>query len=140
MRQVRVLVIDDDEPITALVKKVLEATGRFRVRAETRSPDAMKSIRAFQPDIILLDLLMPDPDGRTIASALQSQPVFASVPVIFLTGAIQRGGPADGNRTASGRRLIAKPVDPDRLISTIDGELDRGASPHAAAPESGGRA
>jgi CheY-like chemotaxis protein len=67
----RILVVDDEPSITRLLKLNLEETNRYVVRTENDAKAALASAEVFQPDLILLDVMMPDLDGGQLASRLQ---------------------------------------------------------------------
>jgi CheY-like chemotaxis protein len=115
-----VLVVDDSALIRQLVQLVLGAEGWRTVAAESGS-EAVPLAITEQPDAILLDVLMPDPDGPQTLTELRSNPISANIPVIFLTGS---AGEDHARLTAMGADgVIAKPFDPHALAASIAGEL-----------------
>ena len=120
-RQKRILMVDDEESFARMTKRSLEATGVYEVEIVHRAKQAIAVARAFKPDIILLDVMMPDGDGGEVASEMAADPRLAKVPVLFLTAVVK--GSEVGQRGAGfigGRFYIAKPVDADRLIGLIE--------------------
>ena len=83
----RILVVDDEASITRLLKLNLEATDHYVVRTENDARAALAAAEEFQPDLILLDVLMPELDGGQLASRLQASPKLECVPIVFLTAA-----------------------------------------------------
>ncbi|MDH3939252.1 MAG: response regulator, partial [candidate division Zixibacteria bacterium] len=81
----RVLVIDDEPEITEIVETFLMESG-YQVAVENSPNDAVQKARAFKPDVILLDIMMPGVDGYDICQQLKGEPQFADTPIIFLTG------------------------------------------------------
>lgn len=81
----RILLIDDDPTIRALVSASLGATSDWTIATAPSGPDGIESARAQVPDAILLDLMMPDMDGTATLKHLRSQSTTARVPVIILT-------------------------------------------------------
>jgi DNA-binding response OmpR family regulator len=97
--QSKILVIDD-EPINAeLLATVLADSGYTNVKAITDSRIALDLCRSFEPDLVLLDLMMPFVDGFAILEALGSQPPWGCLPVMVLT--------ADENEETRVRALIS---------------------------------
>ena len=80
----RVLVIDDDLPILEAIGDLLRSEG-YDVRQEPESVRAVQSAREFEPDIVLLDLMMPGADGVTVARKLKHEPGTQEVPVVLMT-------------------------------------------------------
>lgn len=117
----RILMVDDEESFARMTKRNLEATGAYEVETVHRAKQAVAAAQEFNPDLILLDVMMPDGDGGEVASALAADAGLESIPVLFLTAAIK--GSEVGQRGAGyigGRFYIAKPVDADRLIRLIE--------------------
>src|SRR5689334_15994862 len=83
----RILVVDDEPSITRLLKLNLEQTNDYVVRAEIDSERAIAAAEEFQPDLILLDVMMPGLDGGELASRFQANPKLKRVPIVFLTAA-----------------------------------------------------
>src|SRR5262249_33792659 len=97
MLKKRLLLVDDEEAFGRLLKLNLEETGSYEVNVETDGTNAVATARAFQPDLILLDVVMPDTDGGTIGAAILADRELQNVPIIYLTAAISRkelGGPS----------------------------------------------
>ncbi|MEO8351499.1 MAG: response regulator [Chthoniobacteraceae bacterium] len=124
MNPKRILVIDDDEGLTGMVKLNLEATGDYEVRVENHSLQALETAREFRPDLILLDYVMPDLDGGDVTASLQNDPFLRSIPVIMVTALVsnQETGP-DGTVRAGGQVMFAKPIKLANLLRCIEKHL-----------------
>src|SRR5438128_12202084 len=81
----RILTVDDDWESTHVSKILLEKIGRYLVLEEHDATKAHQSARIVRPDLILLDIVMPEGDGGEIAAQIQADPVLQSTPIIFLT-------------------------------------------------------
>lgn len=81
---VRVMVVDDDPDIAELVAFVLTEHG-YESRAVLDSREALSVARAWHPDALLLDLMMPDPDGFAVARLFRATPETAAIPIIVMT-------------------------------------------------------
>ena len=79
MNKKRILLVDDEKSLTTLLKLNLEETGDYEVRVENFPEDALAAVRAFQPDLVLLDLIMPRLPGGNVASSTSSSCVPARV-------------------------------------------------------------
>jgi CheY-like chemotaxis protein len=86
----RILVVDDLTSDTQLVKRYLEGTDDYVVREENDAQAALSAAEEFQPDLILLDVLMPDMDGAELAGRLQADPRFKTIPIVFLTAKLTK--------------------------------------------------
>jgi DNA-binding response OmpR family regulator len=126
MKKHRILVIDDDTTATRMVRMALERTGRYEVGELNDPSQAISTARVFQPDLILLDVCMPDVEGSEVAGKIGADPVLADTPIIFLTCIVT---PSETGKTGSvviGRHeYIAKPARPEKLIACIDANLER---------------
>jgi two-component system, OmpR family, alkaline phosphatase synthesis response regulator PhoP len=115
----RVLIIDDEDDIREVAEATLELTEeQWEVRTAESGARGIASARASRPDVILLDVMMPDMDGPATFGALQNDPAMREIPVIFLTAKVQT---ADRRRfTQLGvRGVIAKPFDPLMLAKQV---------------------
>ena len=117
-----VLLIDDDPAFTSLLRANLENTGRYRVREENDSRRALASAREFEPDIILLDVSMPNMGGGDVTSQLRNDPATSGVPIIFLALVDSEEVPIGGTVSA-GHRFLPKPVAVAEVIDCIESQL-----------------
>lgn len=81
----KILVIDDDENITEIVKAGLEGNGEYQVMVENKGTRGLYTARKLQPDLILLDIMMPDADGLEVLKSLKRDDETISIPVVMLT-------------------------------------------------------
>jgi CheY-like chemotaxis protein len=119
----RILVIDDEASITRLLKLNLEETGQYNVRAENEAKAALTAAEQFQPDAILLDVLMPDLDGGELASRLQASPKLKGVPIVFLTAAATKKEVYARGGKVGGLPFLAKPVDLNEVLACLKEQL-----------------
>lgn len=118
MGKKRILVVDNEPYIQAVAKVCLETVAGWEVITAESGREAITQAKIYQPDVILLDVMMPDMDGIRTLEQLKTHPSTAEIPVIFLTAKIQ---PTDRNRYAQMGIMttIAKPFDPLRLASQV---------------------
>src|SRR6266404_3958772 len=90
MAKKKILVIDDEEGMTRMLKRNLEATYRYDVRTENSSAAAVAAAGEFLPDLILLDVMMPGMDGGDVAAKLQQDPRLSQIPIVFLSAIITK--------------------------------------------------
>jgi CheY-like chemotaxis protein len=118
----RILIVDHDRDSTHLVKVLLEKTGRYLVFEENDGAKAHLSARNFRPDLVLLDVVMPERDGGEIAAQIRTDPELHNTPIIFLTTLVTRAEAKTGLHI-DGHPFLAKPINIQELISTIEGYL-----------------
>ena len=128
----RILVVDDEASFTRLLKLNLEQTGLYEVQTENQALEALATARAFKPDLILLDVMMPGQDGGAIAARLRESPSLKEAPIIFLTAAVKKEEVASHKGQIGGLPFLAKPVDLDDLLKHLECWLDGSASPEPA--------
>src|SRR3974390_205247 len=107
----RILVVDDEPSITRLVKLNLEQTNEYEVQTENDASAALATAESFLPDLVLLDVMMPEMDGGVRASRLQASPKLKKVQIVFLTAAITKGEVYQRGGKIGGLPFLAKPVD-----------------------------
>jgi two-component system phosphate regulon response regulator PhoB len=121
----KILVIDDEEDVTALVGYHLRAKG-YRVEAINDPSLIMGRARTFQPDLIILDVMMPDLSGVQICRMLRADPKLKRVPVVFLSAKTEEADRIKGLEVG-GDDYICKPFSPKELtlrVQTIFRRLD----------------
>lgn len=119
MDKKKILVIDDEAAITKFIKIMLERSGRYEVLCEGEGTKAVATAKAFNPDLVLLDVNLPDTQGGEVSAAFQDEPSLKNVPVIFLTGMVSKEEMQTG-LTIGGRPAMAKPIDVERLVECIE--------------------
>ena len=115
----RILLVDDDVAVASSMAEVLRRIGGYEVRTEKWGGRAVQAARDFRPDLILLDVVMPDVDGGEIAAELAEDPHLRDVPIAFLTGMISHEEMGDMATDTRARRLIAKPIEPKDLVAVV---------------------
>ena len=114
----KVLVIDDEPEITEIVDSFLSEAG-YQVMIENIPQNAVEIAKNFKPNIILLDIMMPDVDGYDICEALKKDPNLSTTPVIFLTGK-DRNDDMGRSFKAGGDMFIKKPFSCERLLEIVN--------------------
>ena len=121
-RKRRILIVDNDRDTTHLVKILLERTGRYSVLEENDATKARQSAQNFRPDLILLDIVMPEKDGGEVAAQIHADPELQRTPVIFLTALVTETETKAGLRI-QGHPFLAKPINIPELINGIEENL-----------------
>lgn len=107
----RILIVDDEQASVRLMERMLERAGYGNVHSTTDSRQAIELVREAEPDLILLDLMMPDFDGWEVLEQLRTIiPEDAYVPIIVLTGD-PRPEPRVRALVAGAKDFLAKPFD-----------------------------
>jgi len=114
----RLLYVEDDPGIQAIVKLALEDIGQFTVNSCSSGSEAIATGVAFIPDLILLDVMMPEMDGPTTLKELRQIPELAATPVIFVTA---NNNPQEVAylKEQGAIAVIAKPFNPLTLCDEI---------------------
>ncbi len=120
----RILVIDDDKDFCEFVKWSLENTGRFEVLGCTDSRSAMIIARTKQPELILLDIKMPQMNGAEVADQLLHNDETRDIPIAFVTGLLQKEEVAKMKGYIHGFPFLTKPLTKDELVQHVDSIFD----------------
>jgi CheY-like chemotaxis protein len=115
----RILIVDNDRDSTHLVKVLLEKTGRYLVFEENDPTQAYLSARNFRPNLVLLDVVMPERDGGEIAAQIRADPELHNTPIIFLTALVTRAE-AKAGLHIDGHPFLAKPISIPEVIEAIE--------------------
>ncbi len=120
MEKKRILIIDDEQSFTRMVRLNLEKTGFFEVREENKATAALNAAREFKPDLILLDVIMPNMDGGDVAAQIQADRSLKGTPIVYLTATVspKEAGPA--GFASGGSLFLGKPITTERLIQVIN--------------------
>ncbi|MBN1679268.1 MAG: response regulator [Anaerolineae bacterium] len=115
----RVVVVVDDEPnMVDMLSTFLKIKG-FNVHGVYSGTEALATITAEKPDIVLLDLMLPDIDGIDVCRRLRANPDFATLPIVMVTARTDPGSVARANQ-AGANGYLTKPVSLSNLIAEID--------------------
>ena len=115
MGKKRILLVDDEPGFTRLLRLVLP---RYEICEENDSRRAVATAQSFHPDLILLDVIMPDMDGGTVAAQIREDKSLRNVPIVFLTAVVSEKEVAD-HGTIGGFPFLAKPVTKEKLVDCI---------------------
>ncbi|GCL62000.1 response regulator transcription factor [Pseudaquabacterium pictum] len=113
-----VLTIEDQADIRRLIRMTLEFKG-FRVLEAANGPEGLQLARSQQPDLILLDVMMPGMDGLTVSQTLASDAALQQTPVIMLSALGTADAVQAGLQTGA-RAYLVKPFSPWELVALVD--------------------
>lgn len=127
----KILIVDDDADFVESTKTILE-TGPYNVIVANQGDEGLQKARDENPDLILLDVIMPVKDGFTAAEQLKQDTELAKIPVIMLTAFSSKGGessiPRSRGYELEAEDYIEKPVRPQDLLTAIEKALKRAGS------------
>jgi CheY-like chemotaxis protein len=126
----KIVIVDDEPEICELTKSILERTGRFEVFTSTRAKEALGLVKFHKPEIILLDVMMPEMSGVEVAQSLCENEetkgvkiVFVTaiaVPMLFLSALMENEALKQKAGPSGGHYFIQKPISPPELIQRLD--------------------
>jgi len=119
-----ILVVEDEEEMLELVEKKLTGEG-YQVITSANGKDALEKAQKFIPNLILMDIVLPDTDGAEVVKALQSSTTTQYIPVIFLSG-IVGAGESEAPEIKVGDQIyqaIGKPFTSEKLLSGVKSVL-----------------
>lgn len=119
----KILIIDDDDDVIMLLQLIFKDAG-FTADAALDGGAGLEKARSFQPDVILLDIIMPGMDGWEVCRKLRSLPQTESVPIVILTG-IRTEEIDNKARNMGANYVLIKSCDNKELMSLINKILDR---------------
>jgi len=120
----RILVIEDDPASLRLMQYILEHKG-YEVLTAVNGLDGLKKARSEEPDLVILDVMLPGMDGFDICYHLRAEPQTAKLPILMLS-AKAREVDRDTGLKVGADYYITKPVDPAEIISSIETLLAQG--------------
>ena len=127
----KILVVDDNAELVDLLRMHLKAAG-FAIATATNGIEALKKARSVSPDLVLLDLGLPELDGLAVYETLRNTPATAAVPILIVTG-LPDGLARYAGLDASHCEFVSKPVNPRHLVARIK-DLLRQARETSGAP------
>jgi two-component system cell cycle response regulator DivK len=112
-----ILHIEDNLENRVLIRRLLRAEGYTLVEAENAS-DALEQLQSITPDLILMDINMPDVDGYTLTKQIKAIPEFSTIPIVAITANVMKGD-REKSLGAGCDGYIEKPIDVDRIGAQI---------------------
>ena len=118
----RILIVDDNPRFSHSARLILQESGQYVVCEENDAASTVETARSFRPDLILLDLVMPQLDGAEVAAQVESDWALHGVPIVFVTGLVTRDEARNGQRI-DGHRVVSKPVSSFDLLGAVEESL-----------------
>ncbi len=119
---IKLLHVEDDPDIREIAKLSLEMSGEFEVHQCESGPEALEKARAFSPDVILLDMMMPGMTGKETLQHMRKMTHLVGTPAVFMTARAQESE-LDELRAMGAAEVISKPFDPMTLSGQIKGAM-----------------
>jgi CheY-like chemotaxis protein len=116
----RIVLVDDEKDFCFFMQKTLEANGDFEVQTSSEGIEAIKIIKANQPDLVLLDVMMPGISGADVAAELREYNSTKNIPIVFVTAVVQDKDISDKENLIGGWHYLPKPVRTEDLIRLIN--------------------
>jgi DNA-binding response OmpR family regulator len=117
----KILIVDDEEEALVHLRNIL-IRQNFQVFSATTGNEGLRLARTTSPDLIILDIVMPDMDGADVASLLSEDPSTKEIPVIFLTGILTKQEELTGKKTGK-HLVVAKPILAKDLVELVNKTL-----------------
>lgn len=133
----KILVVEDDPDQLEVIRFTLKNAG-FAIGTATNGIDALKKAKTVSPDLIMLDVMMPELDGFAVCETLRGNPATASIPVLMLTGLCSHISRLVAYESGATDYVI-KPFDAEQLVSKVEKLLDRSSGTSKAPGKPGSR-
>ncbi len=118
----KILVVDDDPEIVELIVDVLTRDGRFEVKTASSGYEAGIATQQFQPDVILLDYMLPDVNGNVVCQTIRRNPEFTNIKIIIVSGVVKQDE-IDQLLKSGAEGFVKKPFSVNELIDKITASL-----------------
>lgn len=126
----KILVVDDDEELVELICDVLERDGRFEVRSVNNGFDAGMMVKEYRPDLLVLDVMLPDINGKEVCQRVRSDRTLDEVRIICISGMVEEDKVAE-LRAAGADDFMHKPFEVERLVERVCQLLEMEPAPSA---------
>ena len=114
----KILCVEDEADIQAVAKVALETVGQFQVQMCSSGQEALSTLPGFEPQLVLLDVMMPGMDGPTTYQEIRKLNGYSDVPIIFMTAKVMESD-REQYIALGAAGIIAKPFDPMALSEQI---------------------
>lgn len=114
----KILYAEDEADIQSIAQMALEMMGGYQLKLCSNGQEAVDEVVAYQPDLILLDVMMPHLDGPGALKQIRAKPEVANIPIIFMTAKVQ-GSEIDELMALGATAVISKPFDPMNLPEQV---------------------
>ncbi len=112
----KLLIVDDDEDLVELISDGFDRDGRFEIRTANNGFDAGMGVKEFRPDLVILDVMLPDINGKEVCHRVRSDPSLDSVKILCISGMVEHNK-VEALRAAGANAFLQKPFAVEDLIS-----------------------
>ena len=119
----RVLIVDDDQAVVDLISEVLAGDARFETKVVNNGFGAGMLAKEYHPDLIILDVMLPDINGQAVCELIRKDPTMADIKIICISGMVEEEKIVE-LRAAGADDFLHKPLDIDELIRRVSRLLD----------------
>jgi excisionase family DNA binding protein len=119
----KLLIVDDDQDLVDLMRDAFERDGRFDIRTANNGFDAGMQVKEFRPDLVVLDVMLPDINGREVCQRVRSDRTMDTVKILCISGMVESDKIAD-LRMAGADDFMQKPFTTDRLLERVCDQLE----------------
>jgi excisionase family DNA binding protein len=124
----KVLIVDDDQELVELMADVLERDGRFEIKTVNNGFDAGMMVKEYHPDLIVLDVMLPDINGREVCQRVRSEKSMDDIRIICISGMVE-DDKIEELKDAGANDFLNKPFEVEKLLERICTLLDMESSP-----------
>lgn len=111
----KVLIVDDDQELVELLSDTFARDGRFEIRTANNGFDAGMLVKEFRPDLVVLDIMLPDINGKEVCQRVRSDSTLEAVKIICISGMVEQDKIAD-LRASGANDFLQKPFSVDKLL------------------------
>ena len=119
----KTLIVDDDPELVELIRDSLEADGRFEIRIANNGFDAGMMVKEYHPDIIVLDIMLPDINGKEVCQRVRSDPALDDVKIVCISGMVEKDKIQD-LLDSGANSFVPKPFEIEKLLEVLCAQLD----------------
>ena len=119
----KALIVDDDDELVELIKDVLDADGRFEIKTASNGFDAGMMVKDYHPDIIILDVMLPDINGQEVCQRVRSDEALDDCRIICISGMVERDK-IDELKASGADEFMQKPFEIEKLVERVCRLLD----------------
>ena len=124
----KVLIVDDDQDLVDLIQDGFERDGRFDIRTANNGFDAGMGVKEFRPDVVVLDVMLPDINGQEVCQRVRNDPTMDTVKILCISGMVEQDKVKD-LMAAGANEFMQKPFAIDDLVTRALSLLEMERSP-----------